>query len=58
VLETSQRVLGDKHPETLASMNNLTFTMRGQGRKGDASQSSLIADMATSSYLSCHCCAG
>jgi hypothetical protein len=36
VMETRKRVLGDEHPDTLTSMNNLAFTMIGQGRKGDA----------------------
>ncbi|KAF2726595.1 HET-domain-containing protein [Polyplosphaeria fusca] len=31
VMETRKRVLGDEHPDTLISMNNLAFTFQGQG---------------------------
>ena len=36
VIETSQSVLGEEHPDTLTSMNNLTITIKEQGRKEDA----------------------
>jgi hypothetical protein len=29
-------VLGSEHPDTLPSMNNLAFTLKGQGRNGEA----------------------
>jgi hypothetical protein len=32
VIETRKRVLGEKHPDTLTSMNNLAFTFKAQGR--------------------------
>jgi Tetratricopeptide repeat len=35
-METSQRVLGQEHPSTLTSMNNLPFTMKGQDRNMEA----------------------
>jgi hypothetical protein len=31
VLDAYRRVLGDEHPDTLNSMNNLAATLRGQG---------------------------
>jgi len=31
VMETSSRALGDEHPSTLTGMNNLAFTLKGQG---------------------------
>ncbi|KAF2735904.1 hypothetical protein EJ04DRAFT_433983, partial [Polyplosphaeria fusca] len=31
VMETRKRVLGDEHPNTLISMNNLAFTLKEQG---------------------------
>jgi hypothetical protein len=36
VMETRNRVLGDEHPDTLTSMNNLAFTMKEQERREDA----------------------
>ena len=36
VMETSSRVLGPEHPDTLTSMNNLAFTWEGQGHLRDA----------------------
>jgi hypothetical protein len=36
VLEARKRVLGEEHPHTLTSMNNLAFTWRGQGHKEQA----------------------
>ncbi|KAF2834982.1 hypothetical protein M501DRAFT_943158, partial [Patellaria atrata CBS 101060] len=36
VMETRKRVLGEEHPNTLTSMNNLAFTFKLQGRKDDA----------------------
>ena len=30
-METRKRVLGEEHPDTLTNMNNLAFTLRGQG---------------------------
>ncbi|EAQ87916.1 hypothetical protein CHGG_04535 [Chaetomium globosum CBS 148.51] len=36
VMETRKRMLGEEHPDTLASMNNLAFTWKGIGRDGDA----------------------
>ena len=32
-METSLRVLGQEHPDTLTSMNNLVFTIKEQDRK-------------------------
>ncbi len=32
VMETSRRVLGAEHPDTLTSMNNLAWTWKSQGR--------------------------
>jgi Tetratricopeptide repeat len=34
--ETRRRVLGEEHPDTLSSMNNLAFTLQGQGRNDKA----------------------
>ncbi|KAH7111833.1 hypothetical protein B0J11DRAFT_473349, partial [Dendryphion nanum] len=31
VMETSKRVLGDEHLDTLANMNNLAYTSKGLG---------------------------
>ncbi|KAH8707189.1 hypothetical protein GQ44DRAFT_628856, partial [Phaeosphaeriaceae sp. PMI808] len=42
VMETSKRVLGDEHPSTLTSMNNLAFTLKHQGSLSGAL--SLIED--------------
>ena len=36
VMETRKRVLGMEHPSTLASMNNLAFTRKGQDRDKEA----------------------
>ena len=36
VIETSARVLGEEHPNTLTSLNNLVFTWKSQGRLSDA----------------------
>ena len=33
-----QRVLGDEHPDTLTSINNLAFTMKELGRKMEATK--------------------
>jgi len=38
VMETSKRVLGDEHPDTLTSMNNLASTYRKQGRWKEAEE--------------------
>jgi len=35
-METSSRVLGAEHPDTLASMNNLTYTLKSQSRNEEA----------------------
>jgi hypothetical protein len=35
-METSLRVLGEEHPDTLTIMNNLAFTFKGQGRNEEA----------------------
>jgi hypothetical protein len=35
-MERSSRVLGAEHPDTLTSMNNLTWTWKSQGRDIDA----------------------
>ena len=32
VMETTKRVLGERHPDTLTSMNNIAFTWKKQGR--------------------------
>jgi len=36
VIETRKRVLREEHPSTLTSMNNLAFTLKGQGRLNEA----------------------
>ena len=36
VMEMRKKVLGKEHPDTLRSMNNLAFTLRGQSRNSDA----------------------
>ncbi|KAK1991096.1 hypothetical protein LX36DRAFT_555742, partial [Colletotrichum falcatum] len=36
ISETSSRVLGDEHPDTLTSMNNLAYTWKSQERHVDA----------------------
>ncbi|KAL8815792.1 MAG: hypothetical protein Q9223_005111 [Gallowayella weberi] len=38
VMETSQRVLGEEHPDTLTSMANLASTYRNQGRWKEAEE--------------------
>ncbi|KAH7061799.1 kinesin light chain [Paraphoma chrysanthemicola] len=38
VMETSSRVLGDEHPDTLISMNNLASTYSDQGRWKEAEE--------------------
>jgi DNA polymerase III delta prime subunit len=38
VMETRKRVLGDEHPDTLISMNNLASTYRDQGRSNEAEE--------------------
>ncbi|OCK75291.1 hypothetical protein K432DRAFT_175945 [Lepidopterella palustris CBS 459.81] len=35
-METRKRVLGEEHPSTLTSMNNLAFTFKFQGRNDEA----------------------
>ncbi len=35
-METRKRVLGQEHPDTLTSMNNLAFTWKGQGQDKEA----------------------
>jgi hypothetical protein len=35
-METRKRVLGEEHPDTLTSMNNLAYTEKGQGRDEEA----------------------
>ena len=35
-METRKTKLGADHPDTLTSMNNLTFTCKSQGRHADA----------------------
>jgi hypothetical protein len=35
-METSLRVLGQEHPDTLTSMNNLAWTLKSQGRNDEA----------------------
>jgi hypothetical protein len=35
-METFKRVLGEEHPDTLTSMNNLAYTYKSQGRLSDA----------------------
>jgi hypothetical protein len=34
VIETRKRVLRDEHPDTLININNLAFTLKGQGSTG------------------------
>ncbi|KAF1975254.1 hypothetical protein BU23DRAFT_435962, partial [Bimuria novae-zelandiae CBS 107.79] len=36
VMETRKRVLGEEHPDTLTSMNNLAFTQQCQARYTEA----------------------
>ncbi|OCK93590.1 uncharacterized protein K441DRAFT_565439, partial [Cenococcum geophilum 1.58] len=36
IIETSKRVLGEGHPDTLTSMKNLAFTLKSQGRNNEA----------------------
>src|SRR5690348_14870784 len=36
VMETRKSVLGPDHPDTLTSMNNLTWTLKPQGRSEEA----------------------
>ncbi|KAH7111828.1 heterokaryon incompatibility protein-domain-containing protein [Dendryphion nanum] len=36
VMETRKKVLGDEHPSTLTSMNNLAFTLRALGQRDSA----------------------
>lgn len=36
VMETRKRVLGEEHPDTLVSMNNLASTYWNQGRRAKA----------------------
>ena len=36
VMETRKRVLGEEHPDTLMSMDNLAFTYQSQGRWKEA----------------------
>lgn len=36
VIETRKRVLGEEHPDTLISMNNLAYTLKSLGGKDDA----------------------
>ena len=36
MIETSVKVLGEEHPDTLTSMHNLAFTWEGQGRDEEA----------------------
>ena len=33
---TSLRVLGEEHPDTLTSINNLAFTLKGRGQNAEA----------------------
>jgi len=37
-LETTKRVLGQEHPDTLTTMNNLAFTYNSQGRWKEAEE--------------------
>jgi len=36
VVEKRKRVLGQEHPDTLTSMNNLAWTLKSQGRDDEA----------------------
>jgi hypothetical protein len=36
VMETRKTALGEEHPSTLTSMNNLAFTLKGQDRTDEA----------------------
>ena len=36
VVQTRKRVLGDKHPDTLSSMQNLAFSLQSQARHEEA----------------------
>ena len=35
-LETSLKVLGAEHPDTLTGMNNVAYTLKGQGKQTEA----------------------
>ena len=35
-METRKRVLGAEHPDTLTSMANLAFTLKGRGQDAEA----------------------
>jgi hypothetical protein len=35
-MKTRKRVLGQEHPDTLTSMNNLAWTWKGQNRDAEA----------------------
>jgi hypothetical protein len=35
-METRKRVLGAEHPDTLTTMNNLAFTLKGCGQDAEA----------------------
>ncbi|KAL8777872.1 MAG: hypothetical protein Q9194_002319, partial [Teloschistes cf. exilis] len=37
-METTKRVLGEEHPDTLTNMNNLALTYRNQGRWKEAEE--------------------
>jgi hypothetical protein len=36
MMQIKKRVLGDEHPDTLASMHNLAFTLQSQARHREA----------------------
>jgi hypothetical protein len=36
VMETRKRMLGEEHPSTLTSINNLAFTLKGRGQNAEA----------------------
>ncbi|EMD58161.1 hypothetical protein COCSADRAFT_104582, partial [Bipolaris sorokiniana ND90Pr] len=36
VMQMRKRVLGDEHPNTLTSTNNLAFTLQSQARREEA----------------------
>ena len=44
VMETSMRVLGEEHPDSLRSMTNLAFTYRSQSRWKEAEELELLIE--------------
>ena len=47
VMETTKRVLGEEHPDSLTSMANLASTYRGQGRLKEAEELDVLMESLT-----------